>query len=147
MTHASHSPGAAASCTSTPQPSSVLCVVNGTPESDEALLAAIQLVGSRSATLTVAACRPPGAAGRGCCFPAVAWSSMLREICAADLERAAELLAARRATGSLAIVEGCGARDLAATANARGCDVIVLAAGRRFARALQRRTSAEVICV
>jgi nucleotide-binding universal stress UspA family protein len=132
-------------------PRHVLCHVDGTPESDAALLAAIELAQSERARLTIATCAPVQRRGCNCGFPVSKWNEIVRESAASDLERAAELVARIGGEATMMVVEGCGARELAAAAADRGCDVIVVAArhGRwsLFPRAVRWRARVPVVAV
>jgi nucleotide-binding universal stress UspA family protein len=129
----------------------LLCIVDGTPASDAALVAAIELADERHAALTVATCTPPARLQCSCRFPASKWDQLMRERCAADLERAAEVVASRDGRATLVVLESSGARAIARAAEARGCDTMVVAAPRgrwsSLPRALRRYGSAAVVAV
>jgi nucleotide-binding universal stress UspA family protein len=132
-------------------PRHVLCYVDGTPESDVALLAAIELAQCERARLTIAACAPVQRRGCHCGFPVSKWNEIVRECSAADLERAAEEVARVGGEATMIVVGGCGARDLAAAARDRGCDVIVVGARHGwwswFPRAVRRHARVPVVAV
>jgi nucleotide-binding universal stress UspA family protein len=129
----------------------VLCVVDSTPASDAALLAAIELADRRGSDLIVATCAPPPGQRCGRCFSASKWDELMKELCAAELEHAAEIAATADTQAQLVVLEGCGPRMIARAAETRGCDAIVVAArhGRwsSWPRALRRHARAEVFAV
>jgi nucleotide-binding universal stress UspA family protein len=132
-------------------PSHLLCIVDGTPAADAALASAIELASKAGARLSVAVCAPSQRQAGCSRFPASKWEELMRERCAADLERAAELIARVGAGATLVVLDGCEAREIARAADARGCDAIVVATrhGRlsSFGRALRRHGRAEVVTI
>lgn len=132
-------------------PTHVFSVVDGTPASDAGLAAAIRLAGQSPARLTVATCVPVVNGCRRCGLPPGKWAELMRERSAADLERAAEIVARSGGQANLVVVDGCTPREIADAAEARGCDAIVVAARRPrwsgFIRGLRRHSTAEVIPV
>ena len=129
----------------------VLCILDGTPASDPALVAAIELADDRHLGLIVATCRPPARMQCSRSFPLSKWDALMRDVCAADLQRAAEVVASTSAQATLIVLDGCDARTIARSADARDCAAIVVIARRgrwtSWPRALRRRANAEVIAV
>lgn len=132
-------------------PNQVMCIVDGTPASDVAVVTALGLAAETHAALTLATCTPPPRLQCSCYFPASKWDQLMRQRCAADLERAAEVVAGLNGSATLVVLESSGAREVARAAEARGCDTIVVAAPRgrwnSLPRALRRYGSAEVVVV
>jgi nucleotide-binding universal stress UspA family protein len=132
-------------------PSHVFSIVDGTPASDAALAAAVRLATRSAARLTVAACVPAEHGCGRCGLPAGKWTELVRERCAADLERAAEIIARSDGEANLVVVAGCTTREIGNAAGARGCDAIVVAARHPrlsgFVRGLRRHATAEVVPV
>ncbi len=116
-----------------------------------ALREAARLTRAGGGALTVVALAGHQRQAIGCSVGANAWNREMDDLAQEELAAARAVLSEEHCTGHLMVAEGAGAAGLADVARTIGADLIVAPghglSGRRFARAVRRRTSAEVVVV
>ena len=129
----------------------VLVMYDGSAAARRALAEAAALTAGHDAALTVVTLVVHERQAVGCCVPAATWNRELDIIVEEQLAEAQAILGSYRRSAHLAAVEGDGPRAVHRTAEALGCDLVLVPAHgllpKRLARGCRRAGCSRVIAV
>jgi len=129
----------------------VLVVYDGSAAGRRTLADAAALSAEHDAALTVVTLVVHERQAVGCCVPAATWNRELDAMVDEQLSEARTILGSYGRSAHFAAVEGAGARSVHRTAEALGCDLVVVPAHGllpgRLARRCRRAGCARVIAV
>jgi len=129
----------------------VLVIYDGSAAARSGLAEAASLTAEHDAPLTVVTLVVHERQAVGCCVPAATWNRELDTIVDEQLTEARAILGSYGRAAHLAAVEGDGARAVHQTAEALGCDLVLVPAHglfpERLARGCRRAGCARVIAV
>ncbi len=129
----------------------VLVIYDGSAAARRALAEAASLTAEHDAALTVVTLVAHERQAVGCCVPAATWNRELDAIVDEQLTEVRAILGSSGRSAHIAAVEGDGARAAHRTAEALGCDLVLVPAHGlfpgRLARGCRRAGCARVIAV